>query len=131
MPLKQSLVSFALYSINLKYISSFSACSLTLKVGALERVVDKKKTKGIKLNNKRNAELCTCARKFFKCKCGKWFPESRYIIDFQCDNCDRTLVKCPPSCGRAQSLNKGEITQCLKCKTTYRDDGARMSTESV
>jgi len=66
----------------------------------------------IKLNNKRNTELCTCARKFFKCKCGKWFPEARYIVDFQCDNCDRTLVKCPPSCGRAQSLNKGEITQC-------------------
>jgi len=31
MPLKQSLASFALYSLNLKYISSFSACCLTAK----------------------------------------------------------------------------------------------------
>jgi len=31
MPLKQSLASFALYSIKLKYVSSFSACCLTSK----------------------------------------------------------------------------------------------------
>jgi len=31
MPLKQSLASFALYSLDQKYISSFSACCLTAK----------------------------------------------------------------------------------------------------
>jgi len=50
MPLKQSLVSFALYSMNLKYISSFSACCLTLKVCALERVVDKTKKESCQEN---------------------------------------------------------------------------------
>jgi len=33
MPLKQSLASFALYLINPKYISSFSACCPTFKGG--------------------------------------------------------------------------------------------------
>jgi len=49
MPLKQNLASFALYLINPKYISSFSACCPTAKVGALERVVDK---------TKRLSEIC-------------------------------------------------------------------------
>jgi len=48
----------------------------------------------IKLN-KRNAKMCACARKFFKCKCGKLYPEAKYIVDFQCEIRNRTVVKCP------------------------------------
>ena len=85
----------------------------------------------IKLNAKRKTDLCSCAKKFYKCRCGYWYEESKYSNDFRCELCDRTHVKCPPSCGRPQILNKNEITRCNKCGTTYDDTGARLSVETI
>jgi len=85
----------------------------------------------IKLNSKRKSDLCSCAKKFCKWKCGYWYAETEYINDFRCELCDRMHVKCPPTCGRPQYLNKDDITRCNKCGTVYDDTGARLSTETI
>jgi len=85
----------------------------------------------IKLNAKRKSDLCSCAKKFYKCKCGYWYPETDYINGFRCELCDRVHFKCPPTCGHPQYLIKGEITSCNKRGTVYDDTGARLSTETI
>ena len=84
----------------------------------------------IKLNSKRKSDLCSCVKKFYKCKCGYWYAETKYN-DFRCELCDRMHAKCPPTCGRPQYLSKGEITRCNKSGTVYDDTGARLSTETI